>query len=138
VAALTRISPALGLGAHPRGDVHAAAGIVLVAARRLVEMDTDPDVGREALRAPVGDQLTLDGLAALERRVNAVEGDEEAIAGVAYLLARMGGELGPQRVVVPAQEVRPGLITEGLYERGRTDDVGEHERSLDALVAAGA
>jgi hypothetical protein len=49
----------------------------------------------------------------------------------------MGGELGPQRVVVPVQEARPGLITAGLNERGRTDDVGEHARSLDALVAAG-
>jgi hypothetical protein len=90
--------------------------------------------------APVLRQSPLDRDGALERALGSPKGDEEAIAGVPNLLAIVMREQLAQRLVMPAQEVEPGLVAQSLDERRRLDDVGEDEgtnRTLRRLAVAG-
>jgi hypothetical protein len=66
------------------------------------------------------------------------EGDEEPVAGVVDLLAAVLREKPAECPVVPADEVLPGGVADGLDERRRVADVGEEEDAHGALrVGAG-
>src|SRR5436309_8878542 len=56
------------------------------------------------------------------------------VTGVGALVALVCGKERTQRHVVPATKVGPGLVADRLDERGRLDDVREHERPARLLV----
>jgi hypothetical protein len=61
------------------------------------------------------------------------KGDEEAVARVVDLLSTVLGEQRPQRPVVPADEVLPGLVPDRLEQSRRAHDVREEERAGHGL-----
>src|SRR5262249_54307432 len=76
-------------------------------------------------------ELPLDRDGAGEGFVGGFKSNEEAVAGGDDLLPSVGGELGPEGLVVDTEDALPGLVAEGFDQVRRLHDVGEHERLLD-------
>ena len=88
----------------------------------------EPHPWSESVLVAVLGQLALDIDGATHRCSRVVEGDEEAVAGVADHLSVVGFEGGAQCPVVPVQQILPRLVADEADQVGGGDDVGEHER----------
>jgi hypothetical protein len=106
----------------------AAAAVVAALACRLGRVEADAYQRREAVLAAVPSQPSLDVDRTLDGIVGALERDEETVTGGVDLLAAMLCEGRSELPVVPAQQLRPGVIADEPDQVGRRDDVGEHER----------
>jgi hypothetical protein len=84
------------------------------------------------VRPAVLGQRPLNGHCALHRVAGALKRHEEPVADGLHDFPAVGGKLGAQLLIVPADEVSPGLISQGLDQVRGPDDVGEHERPVDA------
>ena len=60
-----------------------------------------------------------------------LEGDEETVAGVVGHLAAVRGEQGAKRLVVPGEQLLPGLVADRPHQVRGPHDVGEHEGAPD-------
>jgi hypothetical protein len=96
-------------------------------ARRLGAVQPDSNLGRETVSATVVGKLPLDSDGAVDRRCRFRKGDEEAVSGLVDLLTLMAGEERSQRFVVPADEIRPRVVSDRVDEFRLAHDVREHE-----------
>ena len=67
-------------------------------------MQTDANSRRETLTATVVGESTLDRHRALQRQVDVIERQEEAVTRCLDLLAAVLGDQGSQRLVMPPQQ----------------------------------
>ncbi len=116
-----------GSCARARGDVHVATGPPGRRAGRLAVVHPDPDRRREPGRAAVVGEGALDGDGAVDGGCGRRERHEEAVAGMIDLHPSVGVEEAAEHGVVPGAQLRPGGVADGLDERARRDDGGEHE-----------
>jgi hypothetical protein len=110
---------AAGQMADPGGGMHALARVLAGGLERLGSMHADPNLGSEALGAPVLRQATLDVDRARDGRSRVRERDEESVARVVDLLAAVALEAGSQGPVVPATKIVPRLVVH-RFEQARS------------------
>ena len=108
------------------------AGQAVAVALQLAGVESDAQLGCEAGRAAMSDERAFDLDGAGYAVGGRLEGDREAIPGMVELPAMVALEGRPQRRVVPTPKVTPGGITDDPDELRGADDVGEHDRSVDA------
>jgi hypothetical protein len=118
---------ASGEGADASGRVDSFPLVVVIVPSGFCFVDADADRWREAVLGTVASEGSLDSDRALDRRLGATKCHEESITGPVHLLSGVRDEKGSQRLVVPAEQVVPGLVSEDVNELGRSDDVGEEE-----------
>ena len=111
-------------------------GVRLIGFRYLGSMNPDPDLRGEAAFGSVPVQCLLDIDGAIRCCCCRWKYNEETITGVIVFCTAMRGEERAQGLVVPADEMVPGVIADGVDEVGRPDDVGEHHGPNDALGEA--
>src|SRR6266545_4711550 len=118
--------------ADPRGFVYADAGVVQAALHRRGFVHADAHARRETVRLAVLRQALLDRDGAVDRGGGGVERNDEPVALMPDLLAAVRRDDAAERVVVPAHQALPGVVTDGRGELGGADDVAEEERARDA------
>src|SRR6266508_680439 len=121
--------------ADPRGFVYADAGVVQAALHRRGFVHADAHARRETVRLAVLRQVLLDRDGAVDRGGGGVERNDEPVALMPDLLAAVRRDDAAERVVVPAHQALPGVVTDGRGELGGADDVAEEERARDARRA---
>ena len=89
------------------------------------------------MRPTMVGQGTLNVDRAVERTIGIGESDEETVARLVDLLTVVASEEIAQHVVVPPVKMRPGLVADRSDQRGRLDNVCEHERPLGLLSSRG-
>jgi hypothetical protein len=96
-------------------------------------MYADPNERGEAVLTSMLCQRTLNRHGTFQGRPSVVEGNEEPVPRVVDNLAAVWGKQGTQRLIVPGEEVLPGLIADRTNEVRGLHDVGEHERALHSF-----
>src|SRR5687768_18459219 len=91
-------------------------------------MQADPHPWCEAVLPPVAHESPLDVDGALDGVTGALEGHEEAVAGMVDLVTLVLRDGRAKLLVMPAQDLAPGLVADEADQVGGADDVGEHER----------
>ena len=91
-------------------------------------VQADPHRRGEPVRPAVLGQRPLHRHRALDGPASRVERDEEPVSGGVDHLPAVPEEQRAKGVVVPPQEVLPGLVPHRLGQDGGPNDVGEHER----------
>src|SRR2546422_6571155 len=70
---------------------------------------------------------TLNIHRAFYRFLNSSKGNEEAVPRVVDLFPTVTSKQHTQRLIVPPEDILPGLVSNGFHQGGRFDHVGKHE-----------
>src|SRR5688572_5399051 len=98
--------------------VHAFPQVVVPMAGCLSDVHADANLGSEPRAAPMLGQLALDLHCADERTLGALECNEEPVPSVLHLLATVAVEAHPEGLVVPTNQIRPGLVPDCFHQVG--------------------
>src|SRR6188508_1852754 len=113
--------PRPGQGSDARADVDRDAGDLLLVQLTLAGVHADPNVEAEALHS------LDDRLAAPNRARRPVEPREEPVAGGVHFDTPEAGELPPNDLVVPSDDVPPGTVSDSRRMFRRPHQVGEED-----------